>query len=108
MDIEIIAVGGYNEVGRNMTAVRCGKEIVIFDMGLRLDQVMIHEDADIENMHSLDLIEMKAIPDDTIMNGIEGSVKAIVCSHGHLDYIAAIPKLPHRYNAPINSTLYTS
>ncbi|MCK8519201.1 RNase J family beta-CASP ribonuclease [Methanoculleus sp. 7T] len=108
MDIEIIAVGGYNEVGRNMTAVRCGKEIVIFDMGLRLDQVMIHEDADIENMHSLDLIEMKAIPDDTIMNAVEGSVKAIVCSHGHLDHIGAIPKLAHRYNAPIISTPYTS
>ncbi|MDN7024181.1 RNase J family beta-CASP ribonuclease [Methanoculleus sp. FWC-SCC1] len=108
MDIEILAVGGYNEVGRNMTAVRCGKEIVIFDMGLRLDQVMIHEDADIENMHSLDLIEMKAIPDDTIMNTIEGSVKAIVCSHGHLDHIGAIPKLAHRYNAPIISTPYTT
>lgn len=108
MDIEIIAVGGYNEVGRNMTAVRCGKEIVIFDMGLRLDQVMIHEDADIESMHSLDLIEMKAIPDDTIMNSVEGSVKAIVCSHGHLDHIGAIPKLAHRYNAPIISTPYTS
>jgi ribonuclease J len=108
MDIEIVAVGGYNEVGRNMTAVRCGKEIVIFDMGLRLDQVMIHEDADIENMHSLDLIEMKAIPDDTIMNGVEGSVKAIVCSHGHLDHIGAIPKLAHRYNAPIISTPYTT
>jgi len=59
MDIEIIAVGGYDEVGRNMTAVRCGKEIVIFDMGLRLDQVMIHEDAEIENMHTLDLIKIK-------------------------------------------------
>jgi hypothetical protein len=72
MDIEIIAVGGYDEVGRNMTAVRCGKEIVIFDMGLRLDQVMIHEDAEIENMHSLDLIKIKAIPDDTMMNGSRG------------------------------------
>jgi len=108
MDIEIIAVGGYDEVGRNMTAVRCGKEIVIFDMGLRLDQVMIHEDADIESMHSLDLNEMKAIPDDTIMNAVEGSVKAIVCSHGHLDHIGAIPKLAHRYNAPIISTPYTT
>ncbi|HQP71289.1 MAG TPA: MBL fold metallo-hydrolase, partial [Methanoculleus sp.] len=108
MDIEIIAVGGFNEVGRNMTAVRCGKEIVIFDMGLRLDQVMIHEDADIENMHSLDLIEMKAIPDDTIMNTVEGSVKAIVCSHGHLDHIGAVPKLAHRYDAPIISTPYTT
>jgi ribonuclease J len=108
MDIEIIAVGGYDEVGRNMTAVRCGKEIVIFDMGLRLDQVMIHEDAEIENMHSLDLIKIKAIPDDTMMNSVEGTVKAIVCSHGHLDHIGAIPKLAHRYNAPIISTPYTT
>lgn len=108
MDIEIVAVGGYNEVGRNMTAVRCGKEIVIFDMGLRLDQIMIHEDAEVENMHSLDLIEMKAIPDDTMMNTVEGSVKAIVCTHGHLDHIGAIPKLAHRYNAPIIGTPYTA
>ena len=108
MDIEIIAVGGYNEVGRNMTAVRCGKEIVIFDMGLRLDQIMIHEDAEVENMHSLDLIGMKAIPDDTIMNAVEGTVKAIVCTHGHLDHIGAIPKLAHRYDAPIIATPYTA
>ncbi|MBP2147074.1 ribonuclease J [Methanofollis sp. W23] len=107
MDVEIVAVGGYNEVGRNMTAVRCGKEIVIFDMGIRLDQIMIHEDADLEKMHSLDLIEMKAIPDDTMMNTVEGTVKAIVCTHGHLDHIGAIPKLAHRYNAPIIGTPYT-
>ena len=108
MDIEIIAVGGYNEVGRNMTAVRCGKEIVIFDMGLRLDQMMIHEDAELENMHSLDLIKIGAIPDDTMMNSVEGTVKAIVCSHGHLDHIGAIPKLAHRYNAPIIAAPYAA
>ncbi|MDH7593093.1 MAG: RNase J family beta-CASP ribonuclease [Methanomicrobiales archaeon] len=107
MDIEIIAVGGFDEVGRNMTAVRCGKEIVIFDMGLRLDQVMIHEDAEIESMHSLDLIQMKAIPDDTMMNTVDGTVMAIVCTHGHLDHIGAIPKLAHRYAAPIIATPYT-
>ncbi|MDI6718565.1 MAG: RNase J family beta-CASP ribonuclease [Methanomicrobiales archaeon] len=107
MDIEIVAVGGYEEVGRNMTAVRCGKEIVVFDMGLRLDQIMIHEEAEVENMHSLDLIQMKAIPDDTMMNTVEGTVKAIVCTHGHLDHIGAIPKLAHRYNAPIIGTPYT-
>ncbi|MCX6700055.1 MAG: RNase J family beta-CASP ribonuclease [Methanomicrobiales archaeon] len=106
MEIEIIAVGGYDEVGRNMTAVRCGKEIVIFDMGLRLDQLMIHEDAEVEEMHSLDLIKIKAIPDDTVMQTIEGTVKAIVCSHGHLDHIGAIPKLAHRYNCPIIATPY--
>ena len=108
MEIEIIAVGGYDEVGRNMTAVRCGKEIVIFDMGLRLDQLMIHEDAEVDEMHSLDLIKIKAIPDDTILQKVEGTVKAIVCSHGHLDHIGAIPKLAHRYNCPIIATPYAT
>jgi ribonuclease J len=108
MDIEIIAVGGYDEVGRNMTAVRCGKEIVIFDMGLRLDQVMIHEDAELESMSPADLVKIKAIPDDTRLGEIDGTVKAIVCSHGHLDHIGAVPKLAHRYNAPIISTPYTT
>ena len=90
-----------------MTAVRVGKEIVVLDMGVRLDRIQIHEDAEIENMHSLDLIQMKAIPDDTLMNTVEGTVKAIVCSHGHLDHIGAITKLAHRYNAPIVATPYT-
>jgi ribonuclease J len=108
MEIEIIAVGGYEEVGRNMTAVRCGKDIVIFDMGIRLDQIMLHEDVEVDEMHSLDLIRIKAIPDDTILGSVGGSVKAIVCSHGHLDHIGAIPKLAHRYGAPIISTPYTT
>ena len=108
MDIEIIAVGGYDEVGRNMTAVRCGKEIVIFDMGLRLDQISIHEDAEIETMNAPDLIKIRAIPDDTVLNPNDGTVVAIVCSHGHLDHIGAIPKLAQRYNAPIISTPYTT
>ncbi|NMB79515.1 MAG: RNase J family beta-CASP ribonuclease [Methanomicrobiales archaeon] len=108
MDIEIMAVGGYDEVGRNMTAVRCGKEIVIFDMGLRLDQVMIHEDAEIEGMNTADLIKIRAIPDDTRLSSLDGTVKAIVCSHGHLDHIGAVPKLAQKYNAPIISTPYTT
>ncbi|HJJ48092.1 MAG TPA: RNase J family beta-CASP ribonuclease [Methanocorpusculum sp.] len=108
VDIEVIAVGGYNEVGRNMTAVRVGKEIVIFDIGLYLDPIAGDNNIDMENMHSLDLIKMGAIPDDTVMNSVEGTVKAIVCTHGHLDHIGAIQKLAHRYNCPIISTPYTN
>lgn len=107
-EIEVIAVGGYNEVGRNMTAVRVGKEIVIFDIGLYLDPIAGDNSIDMENMHSLDLIKMGAIPDDTVMNAVEGTVRAIVCTHGHLDHIGAIQKLAHRYNCPIISTPYTN
>ncbi|MCS3924632.1 RNase J family beta-CASP ribonuclease [Methanosalsum natronophilum] len=107
-EIGIIAVGGYNEMGRNMTAIRIDEDIIIIDMGLRLDRVQIHEDVEIDKMHSLELIQMGAIPDDTIMKQINGNVKAIACTHGHLDHIGAISKLAHRYSAPIISTPYTS
>ncbi|MFA4935518.1 MAG: RNase J family beta-CASP ribonuclease [Candidatus Methanoperedens sp.] len=107
-EIGIIAVGGYNEMGRNMTGIRIDNDIIVLDMGLQLDRVQIHEDVEIDKMHSMDLIKMGAIPDDTVMKEVSGSVKAIVCTHGHLDHIGAIPKLAHRYKAPIIATPYTA
>src|SRR5665811_2061979 len=107
-EIGIIAVGGYNEMGRNMTGVRIDNDIIVLAMGLQLDRVQIHEDVEIDKMHSMDLIKMGANPDDTIMKDAGGSVKAIVCTHGHLGHIGAIPKLAHRYKAPIIATPYTA
>ncbi|MFB6360585.1 MAG: RNase J family beta-CASP ribonuclease [Halobacteriales archaeon] len=107
MEIEIATIGGYEEVGRQMTAVRAGDEIVIFDMGLNLSKVLIHDNVETERMHSLDLIDMGAIPDDRVMSDLEGDVKAIVPTHGHLDHIGAISKLAHRYDAPIIATPFT-
>ncbi|MES3517944.1 MAG: ribonuclease J [Natronomonas sp.] len=107
MEVEIATIGGYEEVGRQMTAVRAGDNVVIFDMGLNLSKVLIHDNVETERMHSLDLIDMGAIPDDRIMSDIEGDVKAIVPTHGHLDHIGAISKLAHRYNAPIVATPFT-
>ncbi len=56
MSVEVIAIGGYEEVGKNMSAVKVGDDVVIFDMGIHLDRINIHEDTDIARMHSLDLI----------------------------------------------------
>ena len=107
MEIEIATIGGYEEVGRQMTAVRAGDDVVVFDMGLNLSKVLIHDNVETERMHSLDLIDMGAIPDDRIMSDLEGDVKAIVPTHGHLDHIGAISKLAHRYDAPIVATPFT-
>ena len=107
MEIEIATIGGYEEVGRQMTAVRAGDDVVVFDMGLNLSKVLIHDNVQTEKMHSLDLIDMGAIPDDRVMSDIEGDVKAIVPTHGHLDHIGAVSKLAHRYNAPIVATPFT-
>ena len=107
MTIEVIAVGGYEEIGKNMTAVKVNEDVIIFDMGIHLDRLHIHEDTDISRMHSLDLIERGVIPDDTLMREVDGKVRAIICTHGHLDHIGAIAKLAHRYEAPIIATPYT-
>ncbi|MFO7925154.1 MAG: RNase J family beta-CASP ribonuclease [Halobacteriota archaeon] len=107
MEVEIATIGGYEEVGRQMTAVRAGDDVVIFDMGLNLSKVLIHDNVETERMHSLDLIDMGAIPDDRVMSDIEGDVQAIVPTHGHLDHIGAISKLAHRYNAPVVATPFT-
>ena len=108
MSVEVIAIGGYEEVGRNMTAVKVGEDVIIFDMGIHLDRISIHEDTDIDRMHSLDLIERGVIPDDTLMKYVVGKVKGIVFSHGHLDHIGAVAKLAHRYDAPLIGTPYTA
>ncbi|MFC7236474.1 ribonuclease J [Halosegnis marinus] len=107
MEIDIATIGGYEEVGRQMTAVRAGDDVVVFDMGLNLSKVLIHDNVETERMHSLDLIDMGAIPDDRVMSDIEGDVQAIVPTHGHLDHIGAISKLAHRYDAPIVATPFT-
>ncbi|MCU4799644.1 ribonuclease J [Halobacteria archaeon HArc-gm2] len=107
MEVEIATIGGYEEVGRQMTAVRAGDDVVVFDMGLNLSKVLIHDNVETERMHSLDLIDMGAIPDDRVMSELEGDVKAIVPTHGHLDHIGAISKLAHRYDAPIVATPFT-
>jgi ribonuclease J len=107
MEVEIATIGGYEEVGRQMTAVRAGDDVVVFDMGLNLSKVLIHDNVETERMHSLDLIDMGAIPDDRVMSELEGDVKAIVPTHGHLDHIGAISKLAHRYDAPIVGTPFT-
>ena len=107
MEIEIATIGGYEEVGRQMTAVRAGDDVVIFDMGLNLSQVLIHDNVETEKMHSLDLIDMGAIPDDRVMSELQGDVQAIVPTHGHLDHIGAISKLAHRYDAPVVASPFT-
>ncbi|MEN6329484.1 MAG: RNase J family beta-CASP ribonuclease [Methanobacteriaceae archaeon] len=107
MSVEVIAVGGYEEVGKNMSAVKVGEDVIIFDMGINLDRIHVHEDTVIDRMHSLDLIERGVIPDDTLMKGVDGKVRAIVFSHGHLDHIGAVAKLAHRYEAPLIGTPYT-
>jgi len=106
MGIKLIAVGGYSEVGRNMTALDIDGEIIILDMGLYIPAVMGIEEQ--EQFSEDDLIKIKAIPDDNILRGNTDAVKAIVIGHSHLDHIGAVPYLAKKYKkAPIIGTPFT-
>lgn len=107
MDVEILPLGGYNEVGRNMTAVRLGRDAVIFDMGIRLDRIIIHEDAVMEELSAEELQAMGAIPNDDPLRNWGAQIKAIVVCHGHLDHMGAVLKLAGKYKCPVIATPFT-
>ena len=102
--MKVYAIGGYNEVGKNMTAVEVGGEVVIFDMGYSMEKIVAMEDEEREASTST-MIEMGAIPDDSVLKGKK--VVGIVVNHGHLDHCGAIPKLAEKYGCKIYATPYT-
>lgn len=109
MQIEIQAVGGYNEVGKNMTAVKIGEEVILVDMGLHLDNyVKYTENEDVKNINREELITCGAIPNIAALDTWGEKVKTIIPTHAHLDHVGAIPYLANLYKAPIIGTPYTT
>ena len=109
MDIKIFPVGGFNEVGKNMTAIQIDDEIVVCDMGFFLPKLVAFEEegGDRRNLTSSGLKRLGAIPNDSCLDSLKSKVKAIVGSHCHLDHIGAIPYLADKYNCPVIGTPYT-
>src|SRR3989344_5481785 len=105
--IEVIPVGGYSEVGKNMTALKIDDEILILDMGLYLPAVLSYEEGDPHDLSTQDLIKIGAIPNDDLLKKEKEKVKAIILGHCHLDHIGAVPYLGFHYNCPIIGTPYT-
>jgi len=107
--IEICAVGGYDEIGKNMTAVKVDDEVVIIDMGLFLDSYIRYtEDEDIHDISTSQLLKVGAIPDDSVIKEWRSKVKAIIPTHAHLDHVGALIFLSNKYNADILCTPFTA
>ncbi len=107
--IELTAVGGYSEVGRNMTAVKIGNEVIVMDMGLHMENyVQITNDEDIIRLSGDDLLKADAVPNINTIQDWAGMVKLIIPSHAHLDHVGAIPFLSSRYKADILATPFTT
>ena len=106
--IEICAVGGYKEVGRNCTALKIGNEVVILDIGLHMEHYVKYTDEeDLHNVTTKQLITSGCVPDISHIDDWKDMVKAIIPSHAHLDHLGALPFLAKKFDAPIIATPYT-
>lgn len=90
--LKIIVLGGLEEVGRNMTLLEYGKDIIIIDMGLQFPE---------EDMPGIDYI----IPNITYLKGKEKNIKGVIITHAHYDHIGAIPHIMPKIGNPI---IYTA
>jgi ribonuclease J len=109
-EIEICTVGGYSEVGANMTAVRVDNEVILFDMGFNLPEIIRlqeEEDTNKDKLTRQQLINNRAAPDDNVIKHWRKMVKGIVLAHCHLDHIGAVPFLAPKYDCPIYGTPFT-
>ncbi len=107
--ISIRAIGGYNEVGKNMTAIRVDDEVIICDMGIHLDNyINLTEDENLIKILPEDLLRVGAVPNIKKIDDWKHLVKAIIPTHAHLDHIGAIPYISDNYDAPIICTPFTS
>ncbi|MFB6291830.1 MAG: MBL fold metallo-hydrolase [Candidatus Nanohaloarchaea archaeon] len=102
--MKVYTIGGYEEVGKNMTAVESNGQVVIFDMGYDMEEVVDSEEQ-IDELTTNETLDTGAIPEDEVL--LDENVVGIVIGHGHLDHVGAIPKLAGAYDCPIYCSPYT-
>ena len=107
--IKLHAIGGYDEVGRNMTCLELDGDAFLFDCGLFLPPIVEMEDGMKETYDEKMMRSIDAIPNDLVLekNKVRDKVRAILISHAHLDHVGAIPFIADRYNAEIAATPFT-
>ncbi|MCL2152907.1 MAG: ribonuclease J [Oscillospiraceae bacterium] len=93
--LKIIALGGLNEVGKNLTVYEYGADILIVDCGLGFPD---------DDMYGVDIV----IPDITYLVKNKNRIRGIVLTHGHEDHIGALPYVISELSAPVYATPLTA
>src|SRR3989338_3920520 len=86
-DIRIIPLGGVEEIGKNMTAIEIGNDIIVIDAGMQFKT---------EDTPGIDYI----IPNTTYLEERKDKIRAMIVTHGHLDHIGGVPLVMNRIGNP--------
>lgn len=93
--LRIIPLGGLDEIGKNVTVLEYGKDMIIVDCGVGFPD---------EDMYGVDLV----IPDFSYIVANQKKLKGLFVTHGHEDHIGSIPYLMKQVNCPIHGTAMTN
>lgn len=92
--VKIVFLGGVGEIGKNMTALECGDDIIIIDAGAIFPT---------EETPGFDLI----VPDITYLLDNAKKIRGLVLTHGHEDHIGGVPYLLKELKVPVIGTKLT-
>lgn len=92
--VVIIPLGGTGEIGKNMTVVQFGGEILVVDCGLAFP---------FDDVYGVDIV----IPDFTYLRQNAHRVRGIVLTHAHEDHVGALPYVLAEMNVPVWATRLT-
>ena len=93
--LKIIPLGGLDEIGKNITVLEYGKDMIIIDCGVGFPD---------EDMYGVDLV----IPDFSYLVANQKKLRGMFITHGHEDHIGSIPYAMQQVNCPIHGTAMTN
>ena len=93
--LKIIPLGGLNEIGKNITVLEYGGDMIVVDCGLGFPE---------DDMYGVDLV----VPDVTYLVKNQNKLRGFFLTHGHEDHIGGLPYVLDQVNAPIHTTRLTA
>ena len=93
--LKIISLGGLNEIGKNITVLEYGNDMIVVDCGLGFPE---------DDMYGVDLV----VPDVTYLVKNQHKLRGFFFTHGHEDHIGGVPYVLKQVNAPLHTTRLTA
>ena len=93
--LRIIPLGGLGEIGKNMTVIEFGNDLLLIDCGMGFPD---------EDMYGIDVV----LPDITYLRNNASRIRGLIITHGHEDHIGAVPYVLKELDVPIYTTPLTA